>query len=78
MTRPIRGELRLVDSESAAHQDLTITDGLLRRYKRAFGAFATDLRRYAMRHSIGYSLARTDTPFEEFLLQVLQRGGLVA
>ena len=75
---PIRGELRLVDSESAAHQDLTITDGLLRRYKRAFEAFATDLRRYAMRHSIGYSLARTDTPFEEFLLQVLQRGGLVA
>jgi uncharacterized protein (DUF58 family) len=75
---PVRGELRLVDSESTAHQDLTITDGLLRRYKRAFEGFAMGLRRYAMRHSIGYSLARTDTPFEEFLLQVLQRGGLVA
>lgn len=75
---PIRGELRLVDAESSAHQDLTITDSLLRRYKRAFDGFSTDLRRYGMRYSIGYSLAHSDAPFEEFLLQVLQSGGLVA
>ena len=75
---PIRGELRLLDAESSDHQDLTITDSMLRRYKRAFTGFCTDLRRYGMQHSIGYSLARTDTPFDEFLLQVLQRGGLVA
>ena len=75
---PIRGELRLLDAESSDHQDLTITDSLLRRYKRAFDGFSTNLRRYGLRYSIGYSLARTDAPFEEFLLQVLQRGGLVA
>ena len=51
---------------------------MLRRYKRAFEQFSADLRRYSMRHSIGYSLARTDTPFDAFLLQMLQRGGLVA
>jgi len=31
-----------------------------------------------MRYSVGYSLARTDVPFDEFLRTVLQRGGLVA
>ena len=75
---PIRGELRLVDAEASDHADLTITDSMLRRYKRAFEQFSADLRRYSMRHSIGYSLARTDTPFDAFLLQMLQRGGLVA
>ncbi len=74
---PIRGELRLIDSESAAHEDLTITDSMLRRYRKAFAALGEDLRRYSMRYSIGYSLARTDVPFDEFLLEVLQRGGLV-
>ncbi len=75
---PLRGEMRLVDAESAGHEDLTVTDGMLRRYRRAFEGASSDLRRYAMRWSIGYALAQTDLPFETFLLQVLKRGGLVA
>ena len=75
---PIRGELRLVDAETAGHEDLTVTDSMLRRYKRAFDGFSADLRRYAMRYSIGYAMARTDVPFDEFTMQLLRRGGLVA
>ncbi|MCZ6697539.1 MAG: DUF58 domain-containing protein [Planctomycetota bacterium] len=75
---PIRGEMRLIDTETSEFHDLTITDAMLRRYKRAFDGFSSDLRRYSMGHAIGYALARTDTPFHEFMLQVLQRGGLVA
>lgn len=75
---PIRGELRLVDCETAEHEDLTITDSMLRRYRKAFADFAADLRAYSMRHSIGYAQARSDEPFDDFLLKVLQRGGLVA
>jgi uncharacterized protein (DUF58 family) len=74
---PIRGELRLIDTESAAHADLTVTDSMLRRYRRAFTGLAESLRRYAMRYSIGYALARTEVAFDEFLLGVLQRGGLL-
>ncbi len=75
---PIRGDLRLVDTESSEHDDLTITDSMLRRYRQSFDRFSSDLRRYSMRHSIGYSLARTDKAFDDFVLNVLQRGGLVA
>ncbi len=75
---PIRGELRLIDTETSGHEDLTITDSMLRRYKQALDKFSAELRGYSMKYSIGYSLARTDIPFEEFLLKVLQRGGLVA
>jgi uncharacterized protein (DUF58 family) len=75
---PIRGELRLVDTETAAHDDLTVTDGMLRRYRAAFDQLGADLRSYSLRHSIGHALARTDVGFDEFLVGLLQRGGLVA
>lgn len=75
---PIRGELRLVDSEGGGHADLVISDGMLRRYRRAFDGFSEDLKRYSMRHAIGYAMARSDVPFDDFLVTVLERGGLVA
>lgn len=75
---PIRGELKLVDTESSRSEELTITDSMLRRYKRAFGELGKDLRRYSTSHSIGYSMSRTDQPFDEFLLDLLKRGGLLA
>ncbi len=75
---PLRGELRLVDAETGAHEDITITDSMRRRYKDAFSAFTEELRRYAMRYGIGYDLADTDVPFEQFLRRILQSGRLLA
>ncbi|HEY3246183.1 MAG TPA: DUF58 domain-containing protein [Phycisphaerae bacterium] len=75
---PIRGELRLVDTETRAHDDLTVTDGMLKRYRAAFEKLGADLRTYSLKYSIGHALARTAVPFDEFLVGVLQRGGLVA
>lgn len=75
---PIRGELRLVDAESGGHADLVISDSMLRRYRRAFESFSEDLKRSSMQRAIGYAMARTDVPFDQFLVKVLQRGGLVA
>jgi uncharacterized protein (DUF58 family) len=75
---PIRGELRLIDRETGSHEDLTVSDSLLRRYREAFVGLGEELRRYGMRYSIGCAQARTDVPFDAFLVKVLQRGGLVA
>lgn len=73
---PIRGEFRLVDTETSEHEDLTVTDSMLRRYKQAFTDFSAQLRSYSMKYSIGYSLADTETAFDDFVVKVLQRGGL--
>lgn len=73
---PIRGEFRLVDTETSEHEDLTVTDSMLRRYKQAFTDFSVQLRSYSMKYSIGYSLADTETAFDDFVVKVLQRGGL--
>lgn len=74
----IRGELRMIDVETKDASDLVVTDSLLKKYKAAYEQFGTDLRRYCMKYAIGCSLAPTDVPFDEFLTNVLQRGGLVA
>lgn len=75
---PIRGELRLVDVEHGGHDDLTVTDGMLRRYRAAFTELSNSLRTYSLKYSIGHALARTDVAFDDFLVGILQRGGLVA
>lgn len=74
----LRGELRLVDVESGGRQDLTITDSMLKRYKAAFTGFSEELRKYSMKYSVGYHQAGTEMAFEEFVMQVLQRGRLLA
>lgn len=75
---PLRGELRLVDAESGGHQDLTITDSMLRRYKEAFEGFSTTLRSYSMRYAIGFDQAHTDVAFDDFVRRILQHGRLLA
>lgn len=75
---PIRGELRLIDTESGDHADLVVTDSMLRKYRKSIEEFHSELRRYSMEYSIGYSLASTDIPYDSFILDILQRGGLVA
>lgn len=78
MDPPLRGDLRLVDSESAAHQDITVTDGLRARYKEAFEAHAKGAETFCLGNDIGYARATTDIPFDLLVLNILKRGGLVA
>jgi uncharacterized protein (DUF58 family) len=75
---PIRGELRLIDAENGATQNLTITDSMLRRYKAAYEGLAADLKKYALGYAIGYDQAPTDMPFDGFVRGILKHGRLLA
>lgn len=75
---PIRGDLRLVDSETQAWKDITVTDALRTRYKQAFEGHAQAVETYCRSAEVGYVRAMTDVPFEALVLKILKRGGLVA
>lgn len=75
---PIRGELQLVDVESNEHQNLTITDSMLRRYRKAFAHLTENLKRYSNRNAIGFAQAPTDVAFDQFIRRLLEHGGLLA
>ena len=73
----IRGDIRLVDSEDDRFKEINVTDGLMARYKGAFEKLATDVERFCIRNEMGYVRARTQIPFDELVLGVLRRGGVV-
>ncbi|TAH37267.1 MAG: DUF58 domain-containing protein [Planctomycetota bacterium] len=73
----IRGDLRLVDCEAGTHREINVTEGLLARYEDAFGRLARGVESFCVRNEMGYCLARTAVPFDELVLKILRRGGLV-
>jgi len=73
----LRGDLRLVDSETGNAREINVTDGLLARYKDAFEEHAKSVENFCVRNEYGYVRARTDVPFDDLVLGILRRGGLV-
>ena len=73
----LRGDLRLVDSEQERFKEINITDKLITRYKAAFDKLATDVERFSIRNEMGYVRARTGIPFDDLVLGILRRGGVV-
>ncbi len=78
ITPPLRGDLRLVDSETAAFRDLTLTDALRQRYVVAFEEQCKRVESFCQTNEIGYVRAATQVPFDQLVLKILKRGGLVA
>ena len=73
----LRGDLQLQDTETGGVREINVTDALLEKYKRAFAELADGVERFCMRSEMGYCRARTDVPFDELVLRILRRGGLV-
>lgn len=72
-----RGDLRLIDSESAATFEVTADEALLRRYEDSIDAFLTTLEKFCVTRGIGYARASTAVPFEELVLRVLRDGSMI-
>lgn len=75
---PLRGDLRLVDSENASYKDITVTDALRKKYRDAFQTHQKSVETFCLGSDIGYAQAFTDMPFDLLVLNILKRGGLVA
>jgi uncharacterized protein (DUF58 family) len=73
----VRGDLRLIDSESGGFREINVTDALLVKYKKAFSDLAERVEAFCVRNEMGYARARTSVPFDELVLRILRRGGLV-
>lgn len=73
----LRGDLRLIDSESGAGREINVTDGMLVKYRQAFAALGERVNSYCRRREIGYVRALTERPFDELVLMILRRGGLI-
>lgn len=67
------GDLRLVDSETGGHQEVTFGRFRLKGYQRTVQNFLQRLREYCQGRGINYFTASSNTPLEVLLLKQLRQ-----
>lgn len=73
----LRGDLKLVDSETETVAEITASRALMRRYAKNRDGFIESIRRYCTARGIGYTFVSSDTSVEHLTLNLLRRGGMV-
>jgi uncharacterized protein (DUF58 family) len=71
------GDLLLRDCESAQELAVTASPTLRRIYRDEVERFRGGVRSWCARHNAGYSFVVADAPFDDIILRVFRRDGLV-
>jgi len=71
------GDLKLIDSETGAEREISISPALLRRYEQAVTDFCEDIEQFSHRYGINYIRTITSENFEDIILTYLRRRGMV-
>jgi len=66
------GDLRLIDSETGAQQEVTFGKYRLNAYRQTVENFCQTLREYCQKRGINFFRAGSDTPLEQLLLKQLR------
>lgn len=70
----IRGDLRLVDSETGEAREITVSGSVLNLYRRSLEGFCQGLQRFCHGRSMGYVRTSSADDFEDLVLRQLRRG----
>jgi len=73
----LRGDLKIIDSETGESKEMSVNPQLLTRYRRTFDAFCAEIEDFCHRYGVDYLRVSTATPFEEVVLNALRRNGLL-
>lgn len=73
----VRGDLKLVDVETGTFKEVSVTDTLLRLYKRNLDNHTAGLRAFCLRYGMNYLLVANDTPVETVVTRFLRGSGVV-
>jgi uncharacterized protein (DUF58 family) len=71
----LRGDLELVNAETAARRKVTVTEQTLRRYRQLFTEYQESLRRYCSRYGVGCTQTASEVPFEDLVLRMMRVAG---
>ena len=71
------GDLLLLDSEDAQRREITITQSLLRSYKRRLQDFRAELEGFCGRYGCACVSVTNQTDFEDLILGYLRRRGML-
>ena len=67
----------MIDCETKLSRNVTISEAMLKRYREKFDAFLGSLRHYCAGHGFGYTISRTNTPFDELVLHMMREAASI-
>lgn len=73
----LHGDVRLIDNETGEAREVTITPRVLERYASAHAAYRARIHDFCTQKQVPYHAVETSTPFDEAVLDLLRRGGMV-
>jgi uncharacterized protein (DUF58 family) len=65
------GDLQLHDVETNGVNDVTISEDMVRRYKRKFASFLNEIKRYGIDNGLNCMITSTAVPFDEMIWHML-------
>jgi uncharacterized protein (DUF58 family) len=71
------GDVSVIDCETGERREVTVTDQVLRRVQDAYRDYNRGIERFCSAHQVPYFRAGSRVPFDEVVLGVLRRGGLL-
>lgn len=74
---PLAGDLRLIDSETGAAQDISLDGSLRDLYRKRVQAWRDEIEAYCLKRQIHYLPVTTNVGWDELVLYQLRRRGLV-
>lgn len=73
-----RGDALLVDCETGDRRDVTLTPRLIARYREVHASWKGEIEAFCKARQIPWFEAPVTRPFEEIILGMLRRGGVLA
>ncbi len=73
----LTGDLKLKDVEDDDLAEVTVTRALINRYKQNVQTYCQSLKEYCARRGVNYLFATPEVDFDQVVLKVLRRRGLV-
>ena len=70
------GDLRVIDSETGAEQEVTFGKYRLKAYRATVQNYCRRLQEFCRARGIRYQLAQSDTPIDNLLLKAMRTGGM--
>jgi len=74
----VAGDVRLYDCETGEDREVTVTPKVLTRFRSAYLEYLADIKKFCTERQVSYVPADVRVPFDELVLRVLRRGGLVS
>jgi uncharacterized protein (DUF58 family) len=71
------GDLKLVDSETGETREISISQGLLARYRKTVENYYDQMQKFCLRYGIDYLHTSTSMPFEDLILRYLRTSQVV-